>query len=277
MALNRVARVGLTGLIGLVCAGVLVVFLGNIRFGRAGYPVTALFNYVDSLKTSAPVLYGGGVAIGQVDGLSIENGRVAVALEINKGVRLPLDSEISIHTAGILGEKYVQIAAGHLALGVLAPGAVVEGVDPGSLDRTLQKVEALSDYLEPLLKNPQVLGGVQHVLAGMDKAAVDLDSMVLENRGDLRASLTDLRVLTRDLRQSAGQIKPLVSEGNIKKVQAGVDGLDAAVVKINGILDHVDQKKGTLGVLVFDDQTGENLRELLSDLKRHPWKLLWKK
>jgi hypothetical protein len=32
-----------------------------------------------------------------------------------------------------------------------------------------------------------------------------------------------------------------------------------------------------VGVLVFDDETGENLRELLSDLKRHPWKLLWKK
>jgi len=30
-------------------------------------------------------------------------------------------------------------------------------------------------------------------------------------------------------------------------------------------------------MLVFDEETGENLRTLLSDLKRHPWKLLWKK
>jgi hypothetical protein len=30
-------------------------------------------------------------------------------------------------------------------------------------------------------------------------------------------------------------------------------------------------------MMVYDDETAENLRELLRDLKRHPWKLLWKK
>jgi len=49
---------------------------------------------------------------------------------------------ISDPTSGILGEKYVQIDAGNLAGGVLDPGALIAGIDPGSLDRTLQRVEA---------------------------------------------------------------------------------------------------------------------------------------
>jgi phospholipid/cholesterol/gamma-HCH transport system substrate-binding protein len=284
MLLNRSARVGLTAIVSLACACVLVVFLGNIHFARPGYRVTILFNYVDSLKTSAPVLYGGGVKIGEVDSIGIVGDRVAVALNIQKDVHIPLDSELTIHTAGILGEKYVQIGAGDSGKGVVAPGSVLEGIDPGSLDRTLQKVESLSEYLEPLLKDPKLIGGLDHLLGGLDKASTSLNGMIDENRGDLRASVKDLRVLTRNLRQSSDQVQPLVanagkllSDANTVKVQKSLDSLDDSMAKMDHILTHVEDKKGTLGMLVFDDQTGENLRELLSDLKRHPWKLLWKK
>jgi phospholipid/cholesterol/gamma-HCH transport system substrate-binding protein len=282
--LNRNARVGLTAIVGLICASALVAFLGNLHFAHPSYRVTVLFNYVDSLKTSAPVLYGGGVQIGEVSGLGIENGRVAVSLDIDKDVRIPVGTELTIHTAGILGEKYVQIGAGDGSLGYLSPGATVEGLDPGSLDRTLQKVEALSDYLEPLLKDPQLMGGLSHLLAHLDKAATGLNGMVDENRGDLRASVKDLRFLTRNLAQSSVQIKPMVADAgkvftdaNTLKVQRSLDHLDDSLNKLDDIMAHISDKKGTIGVLVYDDQTGEDLRELLSDLKRHPWKLLWKK
>jgi phospholipid/cholesterol/gamma-HCH transport system substrate-binding protein len=284
MPLNRSARVGLTAIAGLACTCALVVFLGNMHFARPGYRVTALFNYVDSLKVSAPVLYGGGVAIGEVDGMAIQNGRVAVQLNIHKDVQIPVGSEITIHTVGILGEKYIQVGAGDGSQGYLAPGAVVEGLDPGSLDRTLQKVEALSDYLEPLLKNPKIIGGVSKVLSNLDKASTDLNSMIGEDRGDLRVSVRNLKVLTGNLRQSSEDIKPVVanagkllSAANTLKVQQSLDRLDSAVGKVDAMMTHLQDKKGILGVLIYDDQTGENLRELLSDLKRHPWKLLWKK
>jgi phospholipid/cholesterol/gamma-HCH transport system substrate-binding protein len=284
MNLSRTARVGLTGIVGVACACWLVVFLGRMHFARPGYRVTALFGYVDSLKTAAPVLYGGGVKIGEVEDITIANGRVAVGMNIDKEVAIPLDSEVTIHTAGILGEKYVQIGAGDSSHGVLPPGGTVEGQDPGSLDRTLQKVEALSDYLEPLLKDPKLGGGLGGLFHGMDKVVRDLDAMISENRGDVRQSVTDLKALTHELRQRSEEIKPLIANGgkilndaNTKKFNDSLDSLDASLAKLDDILTHIESKKGTVGVLVFDDETGENLRELLSDLKRHPWKLLWKK
>jgi len=284
MSLSKGAQVGLTALVSLVCLCVLVIFLGNMHFARPGYRITALFDYVDSLKTSAPVLYGGGVQIGEVDTIAIQGDRVAVTLVIHKDVHIPSDSEVTIHTSGILGEKYVQVGAGNSSRGVLSPGAVVQGLDPASLDRTLQKVEALSSYLEPLLKDPKIIGDVRQILGGLNKASIDLDSMILENRGDLRTSVQDLKVLTRNLRQGSEQVRPvmanaqkLLSNANTVKIQHSFDSLDASMEKLDHIVTHVEDKKGTLGVLVFDDETGENLRELLADLKKHPWKLLWKK
>ena len=284
MAMSREARVGITAVAGLVAAAGLVVFLGQIHFTRPGYPLTVRFNYVDSLKVQAPVLYGGGVRIGEVDAISLDQGKVAVRLRIDKGVPIPQSTVISIYTSGILGEKYVQVGAGSLDAGILPEGAVVDGVDPGSLDRTLQQVEALTDFLQPLLADPKFRGGVQNLLKGMDKLTSDLGSMISENRTDVRASVVDLRALTRDLRARAGELKPvihnagsLLNDANTQKVQRGINNMDDSLAKLDKVLTEIDSKKGTIGMLVFDEKTGENLRELLSDLKRHPWKLLWKK
>ena len=284
MALSREARVGITAVAGLAAASVLVVFLGQLHFARPGYPLTVRFNYVDSLKPAAPVLYGGGVRIGEVDTITLDDGRVAVKLRIDKGVPVPKTTVISIHTSGILGEKYVQVGAGALADGLLEPGATVDGVDPGSLDRTLQRVEALTEFLQPLLADPKFRGGVQNLLGGMNKLTVDLGAMISENRTDVRASVKDLRALTSDLRARAGELQPmmrnagtLLNDANTKKVQDGLANLDSSLKKLDHILSQIEGKKGTVGMLVFDEETGENLRTLLSDLKRHPWKLLWKK
>jgi phospholipid/cholesterol/gamma-HCH transport system substrate-binding protein len=284
MPMSREARVGLSALAGLVATGFLVVFLGRIHFTSAGYPLAARFSYVDSLKTQAPVLYGGGVKIGEVDGISIDAGRVLVSLHIEDGVRIPADSLISIHTSGILGEKYVQVSPGSDLENALAPGSKIEGIDPGSLDRTLQKVEALTAFLEPLLADPKFRGGVQNLLKGLDKVVADLGSLVSENRGDIRASVKDLKQLTGDLRARTSELQPvlknagkILSDANTKKVQGSLDNLEGSLAKLDRILTQIDNKKGTVGVLVYDEETGENLRTLLSDLKRHPWKLLWKK
>jgi phospholipid/cholesterol/gamma-HCH transport system substrate-binding protein len=283
MALSRELRVGLTGIAGLTATAALIVFLGRIHISKPGYPLTARFRYVDSLKSQAPVLYGGGVKIGEVESIGIMDGKVAVRMHIDKAVQIPGQAEITIHTSGILGEKYVQVGAG--AEGEpLASGAVVDGVDPGSLDRTLQRVEALTEFLQPVVSDPKFRGGVQGVLNGLNKVVADLGSLVSENKGDIRASVKDLRLLTTDLRSRSAELKPvlknagaILSDPNTKKIQSSIDEMESALTKLDKILTQIDQKKGTVGMLVYDEETGENLRQMLSDLKRHPWKLLWKK
>lgn len=284
MSMSRETRVGLTALAGLLAACVLVIFLGRFHISSPGYKVMVKFRYVDSLKTAAPVLFGGGVRIGEVEDIRMVDGRVGVSIHVNKGVAIPVDSVISIHTSGILGEKYVQVGAGDASKGLLAEGAEVEGVDPGSLDRTLQRVEALTEFLEPLLADPKFRGGVQGILKGMAKLTDDLGGMIAENRGDVRASVRDLKALTSDLRSRTGELGPMLknantilSDANTRKVVASLSSLESSLAKLDKILTQIENKKGTVGVLVFDDETGENLRVLLSDLKRHPWKLLWKK
>jgi phospholipid/cholesterol/gamma-HCH transport system substrate-binding protein len=166
----------------------------------------------------------------------------------------------------------------------LEPDSVVDGIDPGSLDRTLQRVEALTDFLEPLLADPQLKEGMRGILKGLGKLGHDLGSMLDENRGDIRESVRNLRHLTAELRGRTAELGPIVknagsilSDANTKKALQSLGTLQASLDKLDRILSRIESKQGTVGILVYDDETAENLRSLLSDLKRHPWKLLWKK
>ena len=282
--MTRELRVGLTVLVGALCAGLLVVFLGRIHFASPGYPILADFRYVDSLKIGAPVLYGGGVKIGEVDGMDLVRGKVRVHLHVDKAIKIPVDSVITIHTSGILGEKYVQVGAGDEALGLLPAGAQVDGIDPGSLDRTLQKVEALTAFLEPLLKDPKFKGSVEELFRNINGAVSELSHMVSDNSGDIRVSVKNLKELSLGLKARSDELKPLLqsaqgmlNEKNRRSFEQSLTDVQDFAARLDKITAQIDSHKGALGVMVYDEEMGENLRDLLSDLKRHPWKLLWKK
>ena len=64
---------------------------------------------------------------------------------------------------------------------------------------------------------------------------------------------------------------------------AVADKAATAATKAGGLLDNVDgmvtdlrQGKGTAGALLAKDDVYVDVRELLRDLKRNPWKLFWK-
>jgi ABC-type transporter Mla subunit MlaD len=169
-------------------------------------------------------------------------------------------------------------------LGFLPSGAEVEGIDPGSLDRTLQKVEALTAFLEPILKDPKFKGSLQDLLKNMSGTVNELSHLVGDNKADLRTSVQNLKELSVGLKARSDELKPiltsaqgLLNEKNRQSFQKSLESVEAFAVRLDKITAQIDSKKGTLGTLIYDEDTAENLRTLLSDLKRHPWKLLWKK
>ena len=107
-----------SGALGLVAASVtalavaLTVPAGSNDGDR--YRITGLFDNVGGLVSGAPVTVGG-VKVGEVSGLAYDFERqVAVAtLSIDsRHSRIPADSGASVYSAGLLGERYVEVEPG---------------------------------------------------------------------------------------------------------------------------------------------------------------------
>ena len=61
----------------------------------------------------------------------------------------------------------------------------------------------------------------------------------------------------------------------VRYQQAG-EKLDVMATKADKILTKIEKGEGTFGAAVQDKQLFDDLKELLSDLRKHPWKLFWK-
>lgn len=113
-SVNKELYVGVFVLIGLLCAGYLVVVLGGVRlFSPKGHTLYAYFTSVSGLKTGASIEMAG-VKIGNVSEIMLDKERLEakVSFGINQGIQLSEDSIASIKTAGIIGEKYISISPG---------------------------------------------------------------------------------------------------------------------------------------------------------------------
>lgn len=81
----------------------------------------------------------------------------------------------------------------------------------------------------------------------------------------------------------ATRVTGLVTEARVDRALVVADKAATAATSAGGLLDNVNGMvtdlragKGTAGALLARDEVYADLRELIRDLKRNPWKLFWK-
>jgi len=139
--------VGIFVLIGIICVGYLTIRLGKMEwFGADYYSVSAQFQSISGLNTGASVEVAG-VQIGKVDSISLDKEEMVavVNMKIQNGVVLTDDVIASIKTAGLIGDKYIN----------LTPGGSGEILNSGD---TIIETESAIDLEELISK--YVFGGV---------------------------------------------------------------------------------------------------------------------
>jgi phospholipid/cholesterol/gamma-HCH transport system substrate-binding protein len=114
--INTEVVVGLFVVIGFVCFAWMSVRLGEISFfKKPSYQVSAKFGSVSGLKPNSRVEMSG-VQVGKVVDIHLEpeSYEAVVQLKIDKEIVLQEDVIASIRTAGIIGDRYVNITPGGL-------------------------------------------------------------------------------------------------------------------------------------------------------------------
>lgn len=106
---------GLFIFLGIVALFFLLTQTTNIQAYGAndGYSVKARFTNIGGLKVRSPVTMAG-VTIGRVTWIELDPVRLdaVVTMELSRAYEIPDDSNASILTAGLLGEKYIGLTPG---------------------------------------------------------------------------------------------------------------------------------------------------------------------
>jgi phospholipid/cholesterol/gamma-HCH transport system substrate-binding protein len=175
------------------------------------------------------------------------------------------------------------------------------GKNPESIPRLITSLGKLTDKLNQALdENPQALSQIVRELAGTVKElhALSADAhqaLAPGGKGaallaDAAASAKTLRKelpgLTQDAHQTlkglqalTGQLSP---EDGKKLKQAIADYAEAGrhlerlAARADKLSAELDAGKGTVGGLLKDPKLYQDVKDLVEELKKHPWRLIWK-
>ncbi len=90
--------------------------------------------------------------------------------------------------------------------------------------------------------------------------------------GNASRTLAGLSQLTSEFTAEDGQ----KLRAALTKYSAAGDKLDQLATRGERMLARIEAGEGSVGGLVKDDQLYRDLRDLIADLKAHPWKVVWK-
>ena len=111
------------------------------------------------------------------------------------------------------------------------------------------------------------------------KTVRDADALLVTANSSLRELTPEAKTLIGD----ATRVTGIVTEDRVDRAIAVADRAALAVEKAGGLVDNVDGMvtdiragKGTVGALIAREEIYADVRELIRDLKRNPWKFFWK-
>jgi phospholipid/cholesterol/gamma-HCH transport system substrate-binding protein len=256
--------VGLFLFIGLAILGGLVLTFGRLGQGlKSPYELTVLFPNASGLTTGADVLLSG-AKIGFVSAqpqLVGDSYRVAVKVKVQGDVRIPRKSKFMVGSSSLLGDKFVDVLPldGLDAGDFWQPNEIIEGSRAGGFEELTVRGSAVMDEISLSLKQIQSLTSNlnQHLL----------NEASLQN---LQQTFENLRDTTAAFKKASLSIDGVVSKADrvLSATENTAKTLDSAGKEIHKISKNAAEGKGALSVLVNDKETGENLRSLISNLRR---------
>ncbi len=278
-------KVGLMVVIAGLALMVAILFVNNFHFAASGYSARVRFNFLGDLKTNAPVEYAGGIKVGEVEAIRIAGGQPEVDLRItNPNLQLKKDSQVAIYSAGLLGSRYVQIAS-NLGFGeALKDGDILEGTDADNLDRTLSQLGDVLDTFEQMMGDPRSKENFLKSFENMNKTTENLLALSETSRKKVERILDNLEdssgkadIIIKSVQSVAKSMDTLTTTLDKKQIQDSIKNLNSTLKVMNQLAQNIQNGQGTLGLLMSDQKTADDIRDMVEDLKAHPWRLLWKK
>ena len=268
------AKVGIFVLAGIALLAYMTIRLGDFKLGAPkGYELYAVFDQASGLKKMAPVEMAG-IQIGQVEKILLDNGKARVVMLLSKDVPLGSDVTAVIRTRGVLGDKYVAIEPGSAGAPQLKPGQQIARAEvPTDLDRVMARIGEVADNIKDItnslkvsIASPESTRNISEALANLRELTGSLKTVVADNQSRLNRIVVNMDKFTGDLSQISAHNKVALNE-TIRNFQVASRQMQTTIAALTSVMQKVDKGEGTIGQLVNNKQTINDLNSTLASLK----------
>lgn len=263
---NFKVKLGIFIFIGLIIFVIAIFFIGKQKnLFSPVFKVTTNFYNISGLQVGNNVRFSG-INVGIIDNIMIINdSTVQVDMLIRKNVQefIKADSQASIGSSGIIGDRVLTITQGSNEAPMAKDGQQIESKEPietdaimVSLNSTAENVEKITLELAEIMVNinkgegalgrlisdPTIAENISQTIGNFKKSSAGLDETIETTKDNVYAFMESLQ-------QTAA------------KTEIASQQLGEIMVRINS-------GEGTLGRLIQDTTMAGNLNETMLNLKR---------
>jgi phospholipid/cholesterol/gamma-HCH transport system substrate-binding protein len=264
-------RVGLFFLLGLALLWVTFQSLSGGRIWKEkGYPLIARFDNLKGLRNGDDVLMAG-VRIGTVAQTRLAGRMAEAVVTIEPHTEIAADAVAMVAQSSLLGANHLEVIVGSADAPKLPPGAEIRTRKTTDMNEVVAKLGSLGERLE------QVVTEIGKNLGGGEGGSLfnRIDKLVTENGPKLTETVSNLQEITAKVRQGDGTLGRLVNDTKVHdEMLATVDEIkhaatDARTVIANAqaFIEQAKSGKGTLGMLLYDEQTAGEIRVAVKNLR----------
>jgi phospholipid/cholesterol/gamma-HCH transport system substrate-binding protein len=206
-----------------------------------------------------------GIPVGVIKKIALQDGQARIDMELKGDFPLFVSSAVEIKSQGILGDKHVSLYPGSPTDPPLPDGGEILNVkDRGSLDNVIGQIGdiagSLKDTAQALREAVTEDGTRKHVLgriiSNIEKLTADLADVTSQNKGKINQIVDQVNRVTKSLDEILNE----QGEDSLKnQLKRTVTRLDSAVKNIDEITGKVNRGEGTIGRLINDESTVDEL------------------
>ena len=214
-----------------------------------------------------------GIPVGIIKELRLEDGKARVIMVIQGALKVGQDATIEVKPNGILGDKYLEINPGSPESEAIADGGRITNViDRGSFDAVLNQVgkiaQDVGDVTEALKKATTGKGDpdspVGRILLNIEKVTGDLKDIANNKKGKIESTIDNIHEISQSLNEFINDDSDDGFKTNWKKMAKSLARVDSILKNVDEITGKINSGKGTIGKLVNDEETVEELNHAIA-------------
>lgn len=289
--MTSAAKIGLLMLVGLIVLAVFIIKIEDLSFGEEGerWSVEALFPSAAGVDRHAPVRIAG-VRVGKVEEIRLEGSQALLVLSLESGVELRQGARAQVTNMGMLGNKYVEVFPGDPSAPLLPEGAVLSGGNPPSFDNIMTAaneigadVKEVTEALRLSLGGEQGADKIGEIVDNLRELTASLKELVATNQSNVNQTTENFREFSQTLRDElpaiaekmnllADRLTVVVNEnrdnmkGSLENIRDLSDKLRGSADNLNAITGKIARGEGSIGKLINDEETVDNLNTTLESI-----------
>lgn len=216
-----------------------------------------------------------GVIIGKVRAVELGDNVTKIVMEFRSDIKIPVGTTVEVRTRGLLGDVYVEIKrvndnGTYIEEGGLIP-RTENATDMASIMSAVGSIAAdvkkITGTLANVMGNQDAETKLKNIVDDIAGITSGLRGTIAENRSDLKAVLANLREVSDGL-------KTVLNKDNQEKFNRIVASFDTSMEEVKGatknirlISDKIEKGEGTIGKLVNDDSTINEIQGAIREIR----------